>query len=203
MLHTSFYLLRQGGPCQRAYRALSCHLGGIHEYGLTKPIPYSVGLENLDKFDIDDVIWALPHCEESELDRMYNLAGRLVTETLEHFTAARGGSFDLTPNLARARDCIVNGEAQSPVALKLYADLTGDAADFHNRFKDTPIYRRAMWVTNFAQFTLAHGVVPANPELIVCKADDCLALAEFAFGGDSDAGPRWFVARLLHLLDEV
>lgn len=63
MLVTNFRLLKMNGACKERYRALAKALGGIKRYGEDTPITIS---QILDICGIDDALWALRACPESE-----------------------------------------------------------------------------------------------------------------------------------------
>jgi len=63
MIQTTFQKLHDAGACKERYRFLAKALGGIKAYGRDTPITL---LQILDTNGLDDALWALRACPDSE-----------------------------------------------------------------------------------------------------------------------------------------
>ena len=95
-LTTTFNKLREAGACERGYRTLAKHLGGVDAYGEDTPISL---LTILGSNGVDDCLWSLRAAVEPECEYLARMIAADCAESVLHlFTVVRPG--DNRPKLA-------------------------------------------------------------------------------------------------------
>ena len=98
VLTTTFRLAKDAGACQESYRKFAKHKGSVRKWGEDKPFSL---LEVLEVCGIDDTLWTLRCCTES--DKARRLSQIFACDCAEHVVHIYEKYY---PTDTRPRHCI-------------------------------------------------------------------------------------------------